>query len=92
MGDRFGAAVKTDNGYVIAAPRFKLETPGEEVQQAFTWVGPTVGRVVVALIQNYEHKREEVNGKTFHAVTANVPYEELARLLEKCTFAFLLNV
>ena len=73
----FQSLVKKDDGsYELVIPRFS-----PTATQAITWVKPDVGNSVLALFKNYD--RAGIQGQTFHAVTAQMNFTELAELISK---------
>ncbi|KAJ7214059.1 hypothetical protein GGX14DRAFT_696767 [Mycena pura] len=56
---KFGQLKKTDTGYVVAIPSYKV---GE--RQAFTWVERDVPAAVLALLKNYNDPSKNISGKS----------------------------
>ncbi|KAF7348150.1 NmrA domain-containing protein [Mycena sanguinolenta] len=75
---KFGLLKKTDTGYDVAVPHYKVTD-----RQAFTWVEQAVPATVLALLKNYTDPSKNISGKTYPIVNANLSYSELAALTGK---------
>jgi hypothetical protein len=76
-------AKKDDGTYEITVPCFS-----PTAKQAVTWVQADLGKSALALFKNYN--KPAIPGQTYHAVTAQISYTELAELIEKGTMTFLI--
>jgi hypothetical protein len=67
---------KADGSLELAIPRYSPTT-----SQAVTWVGHDLGPSALALFKNYE--RQDIKGQVFHVVTAQLSYNDLAKIFSK---------
>jgi len=70
--------VKTDIGYELPAPKF-----GPDTLQEITWAERDIGSSVLAILKNYQDRKDEILGKTFCAVTTRMTYTRFAEILSK---------
>ncbi|KAK7064991.1 NmrA domain-containing protein [Favolaschia claudopus] len=49
----------------------------------FTWVGHDVGEATLALLKNYETKSDDISGRAYPVVTANISHGEFAAIISK---------
>ncbi|KAJ6453068.1 hypothetical protein C8R45DRAFT_1056933 [Mycena sanguinolenta] len=74
---KFGLLKKTDTGFDVAVPHFKVTD-----RQAFTWVEQAVPATVLALLKNYTDPSKNVSGKTHIHHGSNggmAPIDEMVR-------------
>ncbi|KAJ7643619.1 hypothetical protein FB45DRAFT_736188 [Roridomyces roridus] len=75
-----GLLRKTQNGsgFAIFVPNYSTTA-----LQAFTWVDREVPAVTLALLKNYTDPSNEVSGKAYPVVNANITFVELARMTSR---------
>ncbi|KAJ7214058.1 hypothetical protein GGX14DRAFT_696766 [Mycena pura] len=70
---KFGQLKKTDSGFDVAIPQYKV---GD--REAFTWAERDLPAAALALLKNYTDPSKKISGKSYPVVNACIPYSELA--------------